>query len=166
MQGLVCSIEEYTVPNLEPELLSPVHYFIRYEPDELYSTTETNTNIYALQQERSSFKHTIASEIEVLFALHIIAGTLKFPRIHMYWDTANVNVFQENMSQDRFFELRTNLHLVNNLEMPSENMDKSVKVRPIDTAIRKIAMNFLLKKMFVLVKELFLSWGSFLQKST
>lgn len=138
-KSLVCSYEEYTAPDLEePELLSPVHYFKRYVPDELFSTMETNTNIYALQQGRSSFKQTTASEIEVLFALHILAGTLKFPRIHMYWDRAlKVNVFQENMSRYRFFELRTNLHIVNNLEKPSENKDKFFKVRPIYTAIRK-----------------------------
>jgi hypothetical protein len=56
-KSLVWSIEEYTAPDLEePELQSPVHYFKRYVPDELFSTTETNTNIYALQQGRSSFK--------------------------------------------------------------------------------------------------------------
>jgi hypothetical protein len=58
------------------------------------------------------------------------------------------------MSWDRFFELRTNLHLVNNLEIPSENKDKFFKVRPIYTEIRNVAMNFLLKKMFVLMKQL------------
>ncbi|XP_049794997.1 piggyBac transposable element-derived protein 3-like [Schistocerca nitens] len=56
----------------------------------------------------------------------------------MYWDTSmKVNVFWENISRDRFLELRTNLHLVNNLEKPPENKDKFYKFSPVYTAIRK-----------------------------
>ncbi|KAJ8938648.1 hypothetical protein NQ314_011387 [Rhamnusium bicolor] len=40
------------------------------------------------------------------------------------------------MSRDRFFQLRTNLHCVNNLEIPQNCNDKLYKVRPLYDAIR------------------------------
>lgn len=136
---LTCIVEEYEPPNFEEhELLSPIHYFKKYVSDDLFSVMAMHTNMYALQQGKTSFKQTTRDEIEVLFGLHVLAGTLKFPRIRMYWNaTLKVNVFLENMARDRFFELRTNLHLVDNLQRPPDNKDKFYKVRPIYTAIRK-----------------------------
>ena len=97
------------------------------------------TNIYAHQQGKSQFKPTNASEIESLFGLHIIIGCLnKFPRIRMYWSSVlGINAFLENMSKNRFFQLRTMLHLVNNLERPNSCKDKFYKVRPIMDAVLK-----------------------------
>lgn len=77
------------------------------------------TNIYALQSgEISNFKQTTPTELKTLFGLHIIMGTLKFPRVRMYWDTTLImQLFLDSMSSDRFFQLRTNLQLVNNMDI-------------------------------------------------
>ncbi|XP_049843946.1 piggyBac transposable element-derived protein 3-like [Schistocerca gregaria] len=125
--------ETYKAPNFEVSILcSPIQYFIRYRLDDLFTSMTAHTNIYALQQGKSSFKHTTTQELEVLI------GGLKFPRLRMYWDTSlKVNVFWENMSRDTFLEFRTNLKLVKNLEKPPEKEDKFYKVRPVYTAIRK-----------------------------
>ncbi|XP_047111609.1 piggyBac transposable element-derived protein 3-like [Schistocerca piceifrons] len=127
--------ETYKAPKFEESVLcSPIQYFKRYIPDDLFTSMTAHTNIYAFQQGKSSFKQT-TQELEALFGLHILTGALKFPRLQMYWDTSlKVNVFWENMSRYRFLELRTNLHLVNNLEKPPEN--ELYKVRPVYTAIR------------------------------
>ncbi|XP_047101017.1 piggyBac transposable element-derived protein 3-like [Schistocerca piceifrons] len=131
--------ETYKAPNFEESVLcSPIQYLKRYIPDDLFTNMAAHTNIYSLQQGKYSFKQTTTQELEVLFGLHIPTGALKFPRLRMYWDTSlKVSVFWENMSRDRFLELRTNLHVVNNLEKPPENKDKFYKVRPVYTAIRK-----------------------------
>ncbi|XP_049786403.1 piggyBac transposable element-derived protein 1-like [Schistocerca cancellata] len=107
--------QTYKALNFEESVLcSPTQYFKRYIPDDLFTSIAAYTIIYALQQGKSSFN------------------------LPMYWDTSlKVNVFWENISRDRFLELRTNLHLVNNLEKPPENKDKFYKFRPVYTAIRK-----------------------------
>lgn len=119
------------------ELLSPVGYFKKYIPDSLFKIMSEMTNIYAMQSDKTKFKPTTPEEIEILFGLHIMMGTLKFPRVRLYWDTTTkFHLFVDNMSRDRFFELRSNLHLFNNLEKPSTCNDKFFKVRPIYEALR------------------------------
>lgn len=41
------------------------------------------------------------------------------------------------MSRDRFFQLRNNLHCINNLDVPNTCNDKLHKVRPLFEAIRQ-----------------------------
>lgn len=62
---------------------------------------------------------------------------LKFPRIEMYWrKSLKVMMFSETMTHNRFYQLRSNLHIVNNLEMKDSD-DKFFKVRPIFEFVRK-----------------------------
>ncbi|KAE9524120.1 hypothetical protein AGLY_015485 [Aphis glycines] len=65
-------------------------------------------------------------------------GCLKYPRVRLYWENATaVNIIIENMSRDRFFTLRRNFHLIDNTEIPKNNTDKFIKVRPLYDAINK-----------------------------
>jgi len=48
-----------------------------------------------------------------------------------------MNVFLENMNRNRFFLLRTNFHVIDNLKICKNNNDKFVKVRPMFDCIKK-----------------------------
>jgi len=95
------------------------------------------TNLYAVQNNTRAFRCTTAQEMEVLVGLHLLMGTIKFPRVRMYWDSGVLLKLVEasNMSRDRFFQLRTHWHFVNNLENPKK--DVFYKVRPLYNAIRE-----------------------------
>lgn len=41
------------------------------------------------------------------------------------------------MTCDRFSQLRNNLNIINNLEIPPDNKDKFIKIRPMINAVRK-----------------------------
>lgn len=120
------------------EIGFPLEYFMRYLPLDIFAEMAKFTNIYALQTGKT-FKNTSTEEIQVLIGLHIIIGCLnKFPRVRMYWERVlGINLFLDNMTRDRFFQLRMNLHVVNNLERPQDCKDKLYKVRPILNSIRK-----------------------------
>ncbi|KAG5899650.1 hypothetical protein JTB14_036022 [Gonioctena quinquepunctata] len=120
------------------------------------------TNIYALQQGKS-FRSTTASQIMVLFALHIMIGCLnKFPRIRMYWEKFfGIGIFSENMSRDRFFQLRSCLHLVNNLEKPENCVDKLYKVRPLIDVIRKRCLELQLEEELCVDEQIVPFTGTF-----
>lgn len=96
------------------------------------------TNMYAHQQNRN-IKHASTNEIQILFGLHIIIGCLnKFPRVRLYWEKVlGLRPFLDNMARDRFFQLRSCLHLVDNLARPQNCVDKLYKVRPIINAVKK-----------------------------
>ena len=128
------------------DVLSPLHYFQRYFGDLEFENIAECTNIYAHQQ-NIIFKQTNSAEIKSLFGLHIAVGSLKFPRVRLFWDKAlRINLFHETMTRDRFFQLRSNLHCVNNLEKPEDCTDKLYKVRPIYNAIRKRCLELQLEE--------------------
>lgn len=75
--------------------------------------------------------------MEILFGLHIAMGALKFSRVRLYWDSSNgLSLFMNSMGQDRFFQIRNNLHCVNELDRPAKCADVFFKVRPIYDCVR------------------------------
>lgn len=128
---------EASISGEEHNLKSPLQYFKNYFNDNLFENFAVQTNEYAKQQNRSSFMPTDAAEMKVLFGLHMTMGYIKLPRVSMYWSAlVNLEIFKSNMTCDRFFQLRNNLHIVNNLEKPTDGTDKFYKVRPVLNAIR------------------------------
>jgi hypothetical protein len=121
-----------------PEPLTPYGYFKQYVPSEMFQLMTTMTNIYAEQNAVRGYKHASISEIEALVGLHLATGALGLPRVRMYWSSSiNIGLFRDTLSRNRFFQLRSNLHVVNNNERPSENTDVFYKVRPLYDSIRK-----------------------------
>lgn len=118
----------------------PIEYFRQYFTNDIFSKMVDMTNLYALQNNDISFKPTNQKEVEIFIGLHIATGVLKFPRIHMYWNASlGIGLFQNSMTKNRFFKLRNNLHVVNNLELDKNNCDKFKKVRPIiDCVLSKV----------------------------
>lgn len=131
-----------------PEILSPLTYFMKYIPEDLFVDIAKYTNMYALQSSSKNFKHCTCEEIKILFGLHIAAGTLGFPRIILYWDRAlGISLFSDSMSRDRFFTLRNNLHFVDNLQKPKDCKDIFYKVRPLYNSIRERCKQLTLSKV-------------------
>lgn len=130
-------VAEESDSEIDGEDLSPLHYFERYIDELQFQKIAEFTNIYALQK-NNVFKPTDSDEIKSLFGLHIAIGCLKFPQVRLFWNSSlRINLFHETMTRDRFFQLRTNLHCVNNLEQPPTCNDRLYKVRPLYEAIRK-----------------------------
>lgn len=130
--------------HLEPEL--PLLYFRRYLSLELMEEIAEKTNLYAAQKGTKKWKNTNSSEIEILLALHIVHGVLKYPRIRMYWETQlKIQMFTENMTRDRFFQLRNNLHAVD-IETIDSGKDRLAKVRPMLNSIRNRCLQLPVEK--------------------
>lgn len=127
----------------EPGNKHPLDYFQKYFDDELFIKFASYTNIYAQQQNNTKFPATNLCEIKILFGLHMLMGYIKLPRIRMYWSPElNLEIFKSSMTCERFFQLRTHLHIVNNLEKPSDCTDKFYKVRPVLDAVRSRILQF------------------------
>uniref|UniRef100_A0A3B4CEN1 PiggyBac transposable element-derived protein domain-containing protein n=1 Tax=Pygocentrus nattereri TaxID=42514 RepID=A0A3B4CEN1_PYGNA len=124
-------------PIHEDHPMRPFEYFNQYILDEIFNLMADNTNVYALQSATRCFKPTSSGEIRTLIGLHLAMGVMKMPRVSMYWEAGmDIGIFQNTMPRYRFFQLRSHLHLVNNLEKPAENNDVFFKVRPLYDAIR------------------------------
>ena len=86
---------------------------------------------------------TNSVEIKKLFGLLIAMGAIRFPRLRMYWDSQfRIDIFKQNMSRNRFSQLRNNLHLVDNLW------------RPIYDAIRNRCKQLQLEKILCIDEQI------------
>lgn len=116
---------------------SPIDYFYQYFHEDFFDTIAFNTTLYTVQK-GIQFQPTNGMEIKSLIAIHIIMGSLKFPRVRMYWEEAfRINIVANTMTRDRFFQLRSNLHIIDNNSISINNKDKFIKVRPLYDLIKK-----------------------------
>lgn len=126
-----------TIPSITTLIRTPYEIFTKYIPNSLIVDMAKFTNMYAVQK-GTTFKHTDADEIMKLLGMHILMGVMKFPQVEMYWSNAlNITSISSIMSRNRFYSLRTNLHLIDNNTIPNNCDDKFIKVRPIIEAVRK-----------------------------
>lgn len=139
---------DWEEPLLDTDIVdTPLNYFFKYIPVTLFESAAFHTKMYAIQQNNIRFKQCIPEEIETLFGLHIAIGTLRLSRVRMAWNQdIGFNLFLDNMTRDRFFNLRSHLHFVNNLERPPTCKDKFFKVRPIFDAVRNQCLQLTLTR--------------------
>lgn len=83
--------KEIDLRELEPivyssEILSPIEYFTRYFSEEVFIEMATYTNIYAVQQNKSNYIPTTASEMKIFVGIRTMLRILSFPRARMYWN--------------------------------------------------------------------------------
>lgn len=112
------------------EITSPIVYFMKYFTEEAFNEMAAYTNIYAVRQNTFNWIKTTASEMKVFVRIHTMIGILSFPRTRMYWENEfRINLIADNMSRNRFFELRTHFHVIDNEEISPMNSNKFIKVR-------------------------------------
>ncbi|XP_037026607.1 piggyBac transposable element-derived protein 3-like [Bradysia coprophila] len=122
----------------EDENLSPLDYFMRYIPEEMFDAFVTFTNIYAEQQKTKKWYPTNKPEIKQFIGLQIYMGNLKLPRIELFYSKdLDLKMFRDTIPLYRFYLLRTNLHLIDVEKIPKDCTDKFVRVRPLMDAVRK-----------------------------
>lgn len=119
------------------DVLSPLNYFIKYVPDSLFDDMVHYTNLYAEQKEVKKWKPTDKLEIRKFIGLHIWMGNLKFPRIEMYYQRElQMKIFTDSIPLYRFYQLRTNFHVIDVLGIAPDCTDKFVRVRPLMNSVR------------------------------
>jgi len=77
--------------------------------------------------------------MKIVIGIHIIMGSLKLPRVRMYWGKNTcVPLVADNMTRDSFFSIRLkNIHFIDNMTIPPGNKDVFIKIRPLYDTIKK-----------------------------
>ncbi|KAH8022498.1 hypothetical protein MRX96_054168 [Rhipicephalus microplus] len=114
----------------------PIKYFLKYISEEVFEEMASCTNIYVMET-TGTILATTPDEIKRFLGVLIIMGTLKFPRMRMYWQPATqIPTICEAMSVNRFFKLRSALHVTESTT-PHSPADKFWKVRPLLNAVKE-----------------------------
>lgn len=98
----------------------------QYFPNEFYEEVAKYTNMYAVQR-GVAFVPVDSTEVRSCFAIHQYMGALRYPRIPMYWRKGMaIPEIREEMTRDRFFNIRSHMHFVD--ETIVDKIDKFYKV--------------------------------------
>ncbi|XP_026819612.1 piggyBac transposable element-derived protein 3-like [Rhopalosiphum maidis] len=96
------------------------------------------TNLYSEQKNLNNFNKTDSAEMKIMIAIHMLFGVLNYPRSRMYWENKyRINIIANNMSRNRFFQLRNCFHVIDNESVSNDNRDKFVKIRPLHNSFIK-----------------------------
>lgn len=134
-------------PSISIDLSSPLKLFSNYFSEELLEIAVFNTNLYAVRKNVPNFPPTTVLELKTFIGINILMGNLNLPRVRMYWEPKfSVPLISENMTSNRFFKLRNNLHFI--VDKDPNNNDRFWKVRPLYDAIRKYCASLPLESTF------------------
>ncbi|KAL4104679.1 hypothetical protein QTP88_019961 [Uroleucon formosanum] len=124
IQSFTSKIFSEKIPKTLP-VGTPMEYFKKYFPEELYELAALCTNQYYMENTGKILKTTFI-EMKQFFGIHVIIGCIKFPRLRMYWSAKfRYDPVASIMSRDRFFQLRVNLHFAN---LVSDEVKKNNKL--------------------------------------
>lgn len=106
------------------------------------------SNLYAAQQ-LQRFAPTDIHEMKNMVAIHILMRNLHYPRIRCYWSTKHsirIPIIAHNMSLNRFFKLRQNLHFADTNARKEDSTDRFWKIGPLYNRIRATCLSLPLEK--------------------
>ncbi|CAI6348887.1 unnamed protein product [Macrosiphum euphorbiae] len=114
------------------QTLSPIEYFMNYFPEVEFENMAKYTNLNAKEKCIENYVDTTPGEIKVFVGIHLIIGCFKNPCFHLYWkDNFRINGIADNMSLDRFLILRSCFHVIDNNNIPTNNVDTFITIRPL-----------------------------------
>lgn len=96
------------------DICTPAEYFERYFTVDLLEQIALTTNQYYMAKTGIQMKPVCTLlDIRKFFGIHAMIGCIKFPRLKLYWNEKfRYDPIANAMSRERFFLLRTNLHVV------------------------------------------------------
>ncbi|KAJ0183845.1 hypothetical protein K1T71_000268 [Dendrolimus kikuchii] len=120
---------------------TPMEYFSDYFDKVFFEEVSRCTNLYYLRKTGRELK-TTAVDIAKVFSIHIIIGSIHYPRVPMYWRTGlKLDIISKQMARDQFLTIRNALHVVDTDEAPpNERTNPLWKVQPMIDKV-KIACN-------------------------
>jgi hypothetical protein len=137
--GSFHSKDQPSKENITPsDVKTTNEYFEKYLDDDFFQLAATHTSQYFLQS-NGKVNNVTSEEIKKMFGLHAIMGCIHFPRIHMYFNEKfKFPLIDGVMSRDRFYMLRTNLHVVDNLGVTEETKksNRLWKIQPVIDCVR------------------------------
>ena len=114
-------------------------YFESYIGHDVYKKMAECTNRRAVETVGRSL-NTTTVEIKRFWGISMLASCLGYPRIRMFWaSVTRVPRIADTMSRNRYFKLRSNIKVVNDVDVSEEDRkaDRLWKVRPLLNAVRE-----------------------------
>ena len=123
-------LEASAVPEEWKKIInSPIDAFKAMFSDDLVLHVTNQTKLYAMQHGKGNF-NILEDEIRMFITVSLLSGYFEVPYQDLYWEDApdiDTEAASCAMSRNRFREILSNLHLVNNIQI-AENRFYKVRV--------------------------------------
>ncbi|KAK3868826.1 hypothetical protein Pcinc_025863 [Petrolisthes cinctipes] len=122
--------------NIEPAttVRNPVEYFRDFFTPDIMHDIVSQSNLYATQKDVTRSLNLSVPEFEQFMGSLFAMSLVKLSSSRLYWKAKlQCPMISENMSRDRWEEIKANVHFNDNSTLPNNNSDKLFKVRPLLT---------------------------------
>ena len=112
---------------------TPYSFFIKLFTEDIFQMIAYETNLYAIQSGKENLSVSVG-EIKQFFAINMMMTYIKYPAYRMYWSSTpglRFEMIADAMSLKRYEEIKRYLHFTNNLNIPDDNKDSFIKIRPL-----------------------------------
>ncbi|KAL6470510.1 hypothetical protein MHYP_G00216290 [Metynnis hypsauchen] len=95
--------------------------------------------MYALQKGKDNLAVT-SEEMHIFLGINMVMGYIRYPRARMYWsseDGLRLGIIADAMSVNRYEQILSYLHFVDNYTYQPANLDRLFKVRPVLSTLQK-----------------------------
>ena len=120
--------------HLDPAEHTPLDYLSLLWPDSLNDLIVTESNRYAGRKNRSRWVDITKSEFLAFLGVQLAMGIHRLPRINDAWSKdklLGVEGIQRCISRTRFWDIRSNLHLVDDAALPPGGSSLTRKIKPL-----------------------------------
>ena len=120
------------------EIRDPYSYIKDYLDENIMKIIVEETNKYAIQKNPNKPVNLTSKELEQWIGLIYYFSISKLPNAKMHWSQqlpSFANYASKIMSRNRYQDIKSNFHLVDNNEIEGSN-DKMIKVRPLIEHVR------------------------------
>ena len=125
------SAHDFVIDNVDDNVeRTPYEHFKTFVSHDMLASVVFESNQYAMQKNGILLQLT-TSELEVFLGIYFQMGLARMPAVGCYWQAqTRYGPIADAMSRNRFMQIASNLHFVDNLQHDPANDDRIWKIRP------------------------------------
>ncbi|CAK6959631.1 piggyBac transposable element-derived protein 2-like [Scomber scombrus] len=138
----------------------PIDFFMHLFTQEMIDDIVYNTNLYAFQKGKDKLALT-SEELKTFLGINMVMSYVRYPRSRMYWSSETglrLDLISDAMPVNRFEQIFSYMHFVDNYSLDPENADRFAKVRPVLDALKKTFRSALDPDEFQSVDEMMIPY--------
>lgn len=124
-----------SLPSPPADVLNPIDYFNMMFGEESIALLANQSNLYSVQKNSNKPLGVTQHEMKQFIGILLMTGVYSFPQQRFFWmQDTRVQSISSVMPRDRFLNIKSNLHVVDNTNQPNNNdpnVDRAFKVRPL-----------------------------------
>ncbi|KAK0142248.1 PiggyBac transposable element-derived protein 3 [Merluccius polli] len=138
----------------------PIDFFMHLFTQDMIDDIVYNTNLYAFQKGKDKLALT-SEEFKTFLGINMVMSNVRYPRSRMYWSSETglrLDLISDAMPVNRFEQILSYMHFVDNYSLDPENADRFAKVRPVLDGLKKTFHSALDPEEFQSVDEMMIPY--------